>query len=68
MSAHGETGLKFRPDILAYSVRAKPGVTLRAPESNFDRTDFVACHAPTLAEAYTRCDHYLECLSVETAP
>jgi biotin carboxylase len=67
VSARGESSLRFRPDILAYSLKSRPGVKLRKAESNFDRTDYVACHAPTLAEAYARCDHYLEYVSVATA-
>jgi cysteine synthase A len=67
ISVRGETYMRFRPDVLAHSVKIKPGVMLRKPESNFERTDFVACHAPTLAEAYTLCDHYLKYLAVEAA-
>lgn len=67
ISVRGDYNLRFRPDVLAFGLKARPGVKLRAPESNFDRTDFVACHAPTLAEAYARCDHYLDGLWVVTA-
>jgi ATP-grasp domain/L-amino acid ligase C-terminal domain 2 len=68
VSMTGDSNLRFRPDILYSSVTAKPGIVLRRIESNLDRSDFVACHAPTLGDAYARCDHYLARLEATTAP